>query len=145
MLSSQLSRRKSLCPMMLKIPLQWTEWLQVTGQFCLASFYNVWPSETNFKPFFSIQLVMTIWAADSLSHKSEAVQLWWKLVLNYACWWVCSEKLKYVKIIRVHGEKRGMALWYFMVVHLLFSCVFFSPQRLKWIEPCILSRQSKIW
>ena len=109
--------------------------------FCFASLNDTQPDGPNFQPFCSIQSVMMIWAAHSRSCKSKAVQLWQKLALDYACQWICREKLKYVKIIRVHWEKRGRTLQCFMVV--CYSIFFF--QRHKWTEPCILSRWSKTW
>ena len=91
--------------------------------FFFASLNDTQPDGPNFKPFCSIQSVMMIWAAHSRSCKSKAVQLWQKLALDYACQWICREKLKYVKIIRVHWEKRGRTLQCFMVV--CYSIFFF--------------------
>lgn len=96
--------------------LQCTVWLQVPQQFCFTSFYNTWPDHTDFKPLSPIQLVMTIWAADSLSCKRKAKKKkknWQKLVLNYVCQRVWNEKLKCVKIIRFYWEKGGMDLQWF--------------------------------
>lgn len=50
--------------------------------FCFASLDDTQPDGPNFKPFCSIQSVMTIWAAHSRSCKSKAVQLWQKLALD---------------------------------------------------------------
>ena len=110
-------------------------WLEPQPSGC-ASLDDTRPDGPNFKPFCSIPSVMTIWAAHSRSCESKAVQLWQKLALDYACWWICREKLKYVKIIRVHWEKWERTLWCFMVV--CYSIFFFFFQRHKWTEPCIL-------
>lgn len=108
--------------------------------FCFASLDDTQPDGPNFKPFCSIQSVMMIWAAHSRSCKSKAVQLWQKLALDYACQRICREKLKYVKIIRVHWEKRGRTPWCFMVV---CNSILFSETQMDWT--IILSRWSKRW
>lgn len=100
-------------------------WLEPQPSGC-ASLDDTRPDGPNFKPFCSIPSVMTIWAAHSRSCESKAVQLWQKLALDYACWWICREKLKYVKIIRVHWEKWERTLWCFMVV--CYSIFFFFPR-----------------
>lgn len=108
-------------------------WLQVPQRLALPLFSNTWPNDTSFKPFFSIWCVMTVWAADSLPCQSKGAQLWQKLVLNLAGWWVCCEKLKYVQIIRVHWEEGGRALRCFMVVCLFFHLFFlFSETQMDW-------------
>ena len=108
--------------------------------FCFASLDDTQPDGPNFKPFCSIQSVMMIWAAHSRSCKSKAVQLWQKLALDYACQRICREKLKYVKIIRVHWEKRGRTPRCFMVV---CNSILFSETQMDWT--IILSRWSKRW
>ena len=110
--------------------------------FCFASLNDTQPDGPNFQPFCSIQSVMMIWAAHSRSCKSKAVQLWQKLALDYACQWICREKLKYVKIIRVHWEKRGRTLQCFMVV--CYSIFFFSETQMDWTMHLVEMEQDMV-